>query len=189
MKHKTRKLLSILLALVMVAGLLPLGQVAYADGGPQSTYTVTGLNATATFAYEPGNPAYAKISDASIPVFYGDNNPPSSYYRLSAGPLFRDSWLDVPQWEEPYSGQTVYGRLTLQTTSECPSDILIDYENMDKDQVNISIEGYTVTVLVITPELIDGRSGVRILYSAKRNGNIVGLNLTIGGFWETKLFS
>ena len=32
MKHKTSKLLSILLALVMMAGLLPLGQVAYASG-------------------------------------------------------------------------------------------------------------------------------------------------------------
>jgi len=40
MKHKTRKLFSILLALVMVAGLLPLGQVAYAaDWGIQISDT------------------------------------------------------------------------------------------------------------------------------------------------------
>ena len=36
MKHKTTKLLSILLAFVMVAGLLPLGQVAYAAGDLQN---------------------------------------------------------------------------------------------------------------------------------------------------------
>ena len=166
MKRNLTKLLCVLLALVMLAGFLPLGQTAHAA----YTYTLKGATAHSegvTYSDFNGGEWGPNLGNSLSPVWKDGNAPPSGSIKVSSFHFFENSDFHGRYTVEPQPGDVCYSYVYIYNADK--DDHSVDYTQVTAENVEFTIPGYTVEVTAITLRTVLQADGVSISYKATKN--------------------